>query len=354
MVYFNCSTAELGSTGTECQKSCSTLHMACISTACISGCMCPSGLVSDGTGGCIKESNCPCVHNGQVYLSGQTLTVDCNTCYCNNRKFTCTTNVCDAVCGIYGDSHYITFDDKRFDFSGQCEYTLLQDYCGSEVSNGSFRIITENVPCGTTGTTCSKSIKIFLGDNEFQLKDESFQVLKGSVQALPTQVQKMGVYMVLTIKPGVLLMWDSKTSLFIKLNPTFQGKVCGLCGNYDGNSKNDFTTRSQETVADVLDFGNSWKVSPTCPSAMLVSDPCSSNPYRAAWSQKQCSIITSITFQDCHSQVDPGPYYDSCVRDSCACDMGGDCECFCTAVAAYAKACNEAGACVKWRTPKIC
>lgn len=40
---------------------------------------------------------------------------------------------------------------------------LPQDYCGSAQSNGTFRVITENVPCGTTGTTCSKTIKIFLG-----------------------------------------------------------------------------------------------------------------------------------------------------------------------------------------------
>lgn len=53
-------------------------------------------------------------------------------------------------------------------------------------------------------------------------------------------------------------------------------------------------------------------------------------------------------------KVDPGPYFDSCVRDSCACDTGGDCECFCTAVAAYAKACSAAGACVNWRTPNLC
>uniref|UniRef100_A0A7N6AP78 VWFD domain-containing protein n=1 Tax=Anabas testudineus TaxID=64144 RepID=A0A7N6AP78_ANATE len=335
MVYFDCSTAQPGTTGTECQKSCSTLDMACISTGCTSGCMCPDGLVSDGAGGCINETSCPCLHNGKVYQSGQTLTVDCNTCYCSGRKFTCTTNVCDAVCGIYGDGHYVTFDDKRFDFSGQCEYTLLQDYCGTGQDGGSFRIITENVPCGTTGTTCSKTIKIFLG-------------------VFPAQVQKMGIYLVLTIKPGLVLMWDQRTSLFIKLGPQFQGQVCGLCGNYDGNSKNDFTTRSQETVADVLTFGNSWKASSSCPNAQLLSDPCASNRYRAAWSQKQCSIITSSTFESCHSQVDPGPYFDSCVRDSCACDTGGDCECFCTAVAAYAKACNEAGACVKWRTPKLC
>ncbi|XP_069567584.1 mucin-5AC-like [Brachyistius frenatus] len=354
MVYFNCSTAQPGTTGTECQKSCATLDMACISTGCTSGCMCPDGLLSDGAGGCINETSCPCLHNGQVYKPGQTLTVECNNCKCNGRKFECSDNVCDAVCGIYGDGHYVTFDEKRFDFNGQCEYTLLQDFCSAGQENGSFRIITENVQCGTKGTSCSKTIKIFLGDNEFQLKDENFHVVKGNTHVLPAQVQKMGIYLVVTIKAGLVLMWDQKTSLFITLSPDFQDQVCGLCGNYDGNSKNDFTTRSQENVADVLQFGNSWKVSPTCPNAQLISDPCASNRYRAAWSQKQCSIITSVTFQSCHSQVDPGPYYDSCVRDSCACDSGGDCECLCTAVAAYAKACNKAGACVNWRTPKLC
>ncbi|XP_076012025.1 mucin-2-like [Genypterus blacodes] len=354
MVYFNCSSAQPGTKGAECQKSCNTLDMTCISTGCTSGCMCPSSLVSDGKGGCIEESSCPCIHNGKVYQPEQTLIADCNTCYCRNRKFVCTTNVCDGTCVIYGDGHYVTFDEKRFDFNGQCEYTLLQDFCGSAQNSGTFRIITENVPCGTTGTTCSKTIKIFLEDNEFQLKDGGLLVIKGSVQVFPTQLQKMGVYLVLTLKPGVVLMWDTKTSLLIKLSQKYQGKVCGLCGNNDGNSKNDFTTRSHETVADVLLFGNSWKVSSSCPNAVLVSDPCSSNPYRAAWSQKQCSIITSVTFKECHTQVDPGPYFDSCVRDSCACDTGGDCECFCTAVAAYAKACNEAGACVRWRTPTIC
>ncbi|XP_034018479.1 mucin-5AC-like [Thalassophryne amazonica] len=352
MVYFNCTDAPPDATGTECQKSCSSYDMTCVSTDCTPGCVCPEGLVLDGKGGCIKESSCPCVHNGRVYQSGQRLTVDCNTCYCSNRKFVCTTKVCDAVCAIYGDGHYLTFDDKRFDFNGQCEYTLLQDYCGGGKNNGTFRIITKNVPCGSKGTTCSKTINIFLEENEFQLKEEHFHVLKGSSQI--SQVHKMGIYLVVKLKAGLVVMWDQKTSLFIKLGPQFKDKVCGLCGTYDGNSKTDFTTRSQEIVVDTLDFGNSWRISSSCPLAQLIADPCTANPYRAAWAQKQCSIITSTTFQHCHSQVDPGPYFDSCVRDSCACDTGGDCECFCTAVAAYAKACNDARTCIVWRTPKLC
>ncbi|KAM6980525.1 mucin-5AC-like [Aplochiton taeniatus] len=355
MVYFDCSTAGLGASGIECEKSCNTLDMACISTECTSGCMCPDGLVADGKGGCVKETSCPCLHNGNVYQPGQTLTVECNTCICTDRKWQCTTNQCDQVCSVYGDGHYSTFDHKIFNFNGGCEYTLIQDFCSSSQNNGSFRVITENLPCGTTGTTCSKAIKLFLGTNEFLLADGQFQVVKGSGSQFPTAIRKMGIYLVIEVQQGLILTWDQKTSLFIKLSPQYQGQVCGLCGNFDGNSKNDFTTRSQETVVNSVDFGNSWKVSASCPNVNVTSvNPCASNPYRAAWSQKQCSIINSATFQTCHSQVDPSVFYDACVSDSCACDSGGDCECFCTAVAAYAKACNEAGACIQWRTPKIC
>lgn len=40
---------------------------------------------------------------------------------------------------------------------------LFQNSCGQQGTNeGTFRVITENIPCGTTGTTCSKSIKLFM------------------------------------------------------------------------------------------------------------------------------------------------------------------------------------------------
>lgn len=48
------------------------------------------------------------------------------------------------------------------------------------------------------------------------------------------------------------------------------------------------------------------------------------------------------------------PYYEACVRDTCGCDTGGDCECLCDAVAAYAKACLDKGVCVDWRSPDFC
>jgi len=50
-------------------------------TECVSGCMCPDGLVLDGSGGCIPKDQCPCVHGGHFYKPGETIKVDCNTWY---------------------------------------------------------------------------------------------------------------------------------------------------------------------------------------------------------------------------------------------------------------------------------
>nr|XP_040016210.1 mucin-5AC-like [Gasterosteus aculeatus aculeatus] len=328
MVFFNCSANGPAAKGTECVKSCDTLDMACVTTACISGCMCPSGMVSDGKGSCLQPEACPCLHNGVSYQPGQTTMVDCNTCTCKDMKWQCTTNQCDGTCSVYGAGHYMTFDQKRFTFDGSCEYILTQDYCGSAQNNGTFRVLTENVPCGTTGTTCSKNIKIFLGSAELILTDGSYQLLSsGNEETVPFQYSTMGIYLVIEANNGLIFMWDRKTSLFIKLSPNYKGRVCGLCGNYDNNANNDFTTRSNNVVVSSLVFGNSWKNLPSCPDAQSITSPCTANPYRQAWAQKECSVIQSDVFSACHSIVDPAPFFEACVFDSCACNTGGDWEC---------------------------
>ncbi|XP_040893938.1 mucin-2-like isoform X2 [Toxotes jaculatrix] len=354
MVFFSCSSAKPGDKGSECQKSCQTLDTECVSTQCISGCVCPAGLLSDGKGGCVEEEDCPCTYNGQSYNSGQKVTVNCNTCTCKSRKWECTDHQCDGACTIYGEGHYITFDEKKFSFNGQCGYIFAQDYCSDDI-NGTFRVLTESIPCGSTESICSTAIKLYLGSKELVLSDENVRVIKqNNGVEIPYHINTMGIYLVIEAKNGLVLIWDKRTTLMIKLSPTFKGKVCGLCGNYDGNIKNDFTTRNKEVVVEALDFGNSWKVSPTCPNANTQKDPCSLYSHRQAWADKHCNIIKSEVFAACHSKVEPQDYYDACVKDTCACNTGGDCECFCSAVAAYAAVCNKAGACVKWRTPKIC
>lgn len=125
------------------------------------------------------------------------------TSTCTHGKWDCTKKKCPGTCTIYGSGHYSTFDKQRFGFSGDCSYmalqvsnvalclpnffllilvicsqsdtltwtvwyilillvsTALKNKCGNKT--GTFHVITENVPCGTTGTTCSKAVRIVLG-----------------------------------------------------------------------------------------------------------------------------------------------------------------------------------------------
>ncbi|NXX19847.1 MUC2 protein, partial [Podargus strigoides] len=322
---------------------------------CVSGCVCPQGLYDDGKGGCVEKKDCPCIHNNQWYSSGQKLTVDCNTCTCQRGFWSCTTDVCYGTCIIYGSGHYITFDGKFYDFDGNCEYVATQDFCGDKNSSGSFSIITENVPCGTTGVTCSKAIKMFLGKTELKLENKDYKENQRDVGGdVRYWNRTVGLYMVIEASNGVMLIWDKKTTVFIKMTPDYKGKVCGLCGNFDDKTSNDFTTRSGLLETHALKFGNSWKQSSMCPDVTEEIKPCDVKPHRKSWAEKECSIIRSDVFKICHSKVDPNPFFDACVHDACSCDSGGDCECFCSAVAAYAQECTKAQACVFWRTPDIC
>ncbi|XP_069481486.1 mucin-2-like [Ambystoma mexicanum] len=352
-IYYNCSNEPEGKPGAECQKYCRHSDLICESVQCISGCICPNGLVLNDNEECVKESDCPCFRSGKSYNTGDIINVGCDTCTCEKGQWKCTEKKGLGTCVLYGEGHYITFDSRQYQFNGNCEYTLAQDYCGSD-SIGTFRVITENIPCSTIGATCSKSIKLFVGSCILILSGGHYKEIVCSIGEVPYTVRESGIFLVIDVNIGLILIWDKKTRINIKLVPEYKGKVCGLCGNFDEDGKNEFSTRSQGLVDTALEFGNTWKFSPTCPDAWNIPDPCSVNPKRNPWARKDCALIFSDVFNKCHDQVDPVPYYEACLSDTCACNTGGDCECFCTVVAAYAQACNEACVCVHWRTPEIC
>lgn len=52
--------------------------------------------------------------------------------------------------------------------------------------------------------------------------------------------------------------------------------------------------------------------------------------------------------------MNPEPFLDVCIYDTCSCESVGDCACFCDSVAAYAHLCAQHGEVVAWRTASLC
>ncbi|XP_006815725.2 mucin-2-like, partial [Saccoglossus kowalevskii] len=170
------------------------------------------------------------------------------------------------------------------------------------------------------------------------------------------EIARAGLFVVITTEIGLTVIWDGATRVYIKVKPEYSGRLVGMCGNYDGNRENDFKTRSGivEQVSD--NFGNSWKLSDSCGDVNNAEtlNPCKENPWRATWAQKRCSILRHQVFEPCHALADPEPFVKWCQFDACGCDSGGDCECLCTAIAAYGEECNRKGVYIKWRTQELC
>ncbi|XP_078669662.1 uncharacterized protein LOC144910425 isoform X2 [Branchiostoma floridae x Branchiostoma belcheri] len=359
MEYFDCEGAAPGQMGKACEETCGNIGMECLAEQCVSGCQCPHGLVRDGNE-CVLPENCRCEHNGQMHEPGQTISVDCNSCTCRQGVWSCTTKDCAAQCSMFGNSHYTTFDGNSYQFEGTCKYIIAQDYCYNQT--GSFRIHAEKTACnGLSGNVCARKVTVTLQQLQIQLehgKDVHVGPIPGSEVAYTSykfNIYRSGFFTIVKVENGIDLYWDNATRLYIKAWPNHRGRLCGMCGNFDGNQINDFNTPELDRATTVQDFANSWKASSSCPDVEApLADYCALHPHRQAWAHRHCNIILSDTFRPCHYKVDPEPYYEACVQDSCSCDSGGDCECFCTAVAAYGDKCNTRDVHIRWRTHELC
>ncbi|XP_031828807.2 hemolectin [Nomia melanderi] len=338
-------------------RTCQNMHkeVSIRSSDCKSGCVCKAGYVLDTLGGnCIKEESCPCHHGGQSFHEDSVIQNECNTCKCKNGRWDCTDRICAGVCSAWGDSHYKTFDGKIYDFQGMCDYVLAKGALNPE---DCFVVSIQNVPCGTTGVSCSKSITFTIGHND---NSETIVLTRG--KELPSGnfkrlvMRTAGLFVFIDAPDlGLSVQWDKGTRVYVRLDPRWKGYPKGLCGDYNDNGEDDFKTPSggiSEASANL--FGDSWKKNDFCPEPKDVSDPCEQHPERKLWAAQYCGLLKSSIFKPCHSEVEVQSYLHNCIFDTCGCDTGGDCECLCTALAAYAHECSAKGVPIKWRSQDLC
>ncbi|NXW74070.1 OTOG protein, partial [Hirundo rustica] len=351
-IYINCSNPQVDPELSR-EKTCENQLLNLTFSAhlpCVSGCVCPPGLVKHGDI-CLDADECPCSWKGKEYSSGDKVISSCHTCICQHGSFQCTFQPCPSMCTAYGDRHYRTFDGLTFDFVGTCKVYLVKG-----TSSTSLSIIIENVDCFSTGIICRKNIFINVGKSFLVFDDGTGNPsLSSHIDDLQKmQLWKAGFFTVVHFPDEhITILWDQRTTVHVQMGHQWQGKLTGLCGNFDLKTVNELRTPDNFELTNSQEFGNRW-TAVECVDSSDIRNPCSLNPLRELFAKKECGILLSEAFEACHPVIDVTWFYSNCLTDTCGCNQGGDCECFCTSISAYAHQCCQHGVPIDWRSPRVC
>ncbi|XP_041425750.1 IgGFc-binding protein-like isoform X2 [Xenopus laevis] len=376
--------------GNACPVTCKDLisPVGCKST-CREGCVCDAGFVLSG-GSCVPISQCGCVYGGFYHPVGENIYTGekCEQrCTCSQGgHMICSPSSCSineecrrengvlgcypvgsAICSASGDPHYRTFDGRAYDFQGVCHYVLAQS-CGGNVSETErnlteFVVITKNDHFGISASVVSLvTVKVYGQTLTLKQNQGGVVQVNGADANLPVTllsgkilVHFYGQGALIMTDFGLVVTYDLSYHTTVTVPGNYRNQTCGLCGNYDGNPRNDVGLTSNDIIA----FGERWKTEENCEAGCgSVENPCPTCPgaEMKVFSQNNyCGILNSSTgpFAQCHSVVDPAPFLKDCIFDLC--QANGDTVMLCNNVAVYAAACKEAGVRnITWRTESFC
>ncbi|XP_009079699.1 PREDICTED: otogelin-like, partial [Acanthisitta chloris] len=214
--------------------------------SCIDGCYCPDGLIYENEL-CVKPMDCPCDYHGSSFERGSVVYEECNNCTCIGGKWICTNLTCPAECSVSGDTHFMTFDGRKYTFQATCQYILAKSR-----TSGAFTVSLQNAPCGQNQDgSCIQSVSLILkqdpkrqvtlthsGDvliyDQYKINlpyaDELFEIRKLS-----------SVFLQVKTHIGLQILYDREgLRLYLQVDGRWKDDTAGLCGTFNGNTEDDF------------------------------------------------------------------------------------------------------------------
>nr|XP_059889150.1 zonadhesin [Delphinus delphis] len=366
-----------------CAASCQSPAPSC-GLLCKSGCVCDPGfLFSDSR--CINASSCNCSYNDNYYKPGTGwFSPNCTErCRCQPggrtecQPYKCGTHtVCQlkngqygchpygtATCFIYGDPHYLTFDGRHFSFMGKCTYILAQP-CGNS-TEPFFRLTVKNEERGQEGVSCLSKVYVTLPETTITLLKGRHTLVGDQRVTLPA-IPSKGIFLTpsgrsvqLQTAFGLRVRWDGDQQLSVSVPSTYSGKLCGFCGNYDGDSSNDNQKPDGRPARDETELGVSWRASEDedheCQENRASPPSCDTALQNTVSGPEFCGRLTVAhgPFEACLPHLRASSFFDNCVFDMC--NFQGLQQMLCAHMSALTETCQDAGYVVKpWRGPQFC
>ncbi|NXG40191.1 FCGBP protein, partial [Dromaius novaehollandiae] len=374
--------------GTGCPATCGgpAAPEAC-DAPCAEGCFCDAGFVLSGDE-CVAAGECGCLHRGRYYKLGEDFyagescrercvcrpggTVACRETSCGPHE------ECRAERGVLGchpagygklvvagDPHHVSFDGRAFHLRGSCTYVLAR-LCKPDPRLANFSVLLENQASGQANVVLMKKVVTSVHGYTVTMERGRTWEMNGERYTLPLttrdnklRVSQEGTNMVLDAALGLQLLYNAASYLLVTIPSSYQGRVCGLGGNYNGKKDDDFQLPNGAIAQSMEEFVASWKVpaedgacTDGCGANCPACDATNTAPFRAGDS---CGLIRDPAgpFGTCHPQVSPVDYFNHCLYDMCAANSAR--ETLCQSLQAYAAACQAAGAKIgAWRTASFC
>lgn len=158
---------------------------------------------------------------------------------------------------------------------------------------------------------------------------------------------------------GLRVVYDLMYYVRVTVPGNYYKQMCGLCGNYNGDPKDDFQKPDGSHAADPNEFGNAWEEkvpdSPCAPPPECEECHCTPAQEEEYKKEQFCGFLTSTTgpLANCHKLVAPQGPLEECVYDLCLGE--GNLTILCSNIHAYVSACQAAGGQVEpWRTEAFC
>lgn len=156
---------------------------------------------------------------------------------------------------------------------------------------------------------------------------------------------------------ALVLQTDFKLSVFYMVSGAVQvivpshysNRICGMCGNFNKETDDDFKILNGSLVQDANVVGQSVCEEPTLPKV------CRDAEEQQYASEVYCGLLTSRQgpFSACSSILNADSFFQSCMFDMCT--THGDPAALCDAIEAFSATCDKIGISVAvWRNSTFC